>query len=99
MANQPLLKYKSLDDIRIRKETLRQQLQSDSLSMKTQWNTLFHKPYDSINDNRRIGIRRTSIGMETLQPFRRRKTKSSEKEKRTARQSVFLKSRLFRIEN
>ena len=44
MANQPLLKYKSLDDIRIRKETLRQQLQSDSLSMKTQWNTLFHKP-------------------------------------------------------
>lgn len=44
MANQPLLNYKSLDDIRARKEALRQELQRDSLSMKTQWNSLFHKP-------------------------------------------------------
>lgn len=44
MASQPLLQYKSLDDIRARKQVLRQELQADSLSMKTQWNGLFHKP-------------------------------------------------------
>ncbi len=54
--------------------------------------------HDNINDHWRICFRRFIIGVETLQPLRWRKTKSSEKEKRAARQSVFLKSRLFRIE-
>lgn len=46
--DQPLLEYKSLDDIRARKETLRKDLQRESQSMKTQWNTLFHKPEDKM---------------------------------------------------
>ena len=41
-SKQPLLKYKSLDDIRMRKEELRQSLRQDNQSMKTQWNGLFH---------------------------------------------------------
>lgn len=41
-SKQPLLKYKSLDDIRARKEELRQSLRQDNQSMKTQWNGLFH---------------------------------------------------------
>jgi len=44
MANQPLLQYKSLDDIRARKQALREELQAKGLSMKTQWDGLFHKP-------------------------------------------------------
>ena len=43
MADQPSFTYKSLDDIRARKEALRKELQQDNSSMKTQWNTLFHK--------------------------------------------------------
>ena len=43
MASQPSFTYKSLDDIRARKEALRKELQQDNSSMKTQWNTLFHK--------------------------------------------------------
>ena len=46
--DQPLLQYKSLDDIRARKEALRKDLQRESLSMKTQWNSLFHKPEDKM---------------------------------------------------
>ncbi len=44
MAASPTTPYKSLDDIRARKAALREQLQDGSQSMKTQWNTLFHKP-------------------------------------------------------
>ena len=44
MPTQPLLHYKSLDDIRARKQALKEDLDRDSLSMKTQWNSLFHKP-------------------------------------------------------
>ena len=47
MANQPLLTYKSLDDIRARKEVLRKELQRDNSTMKTHWNTLFHKDESS----------------------------------------------------
>jgi hypothetical protein len=36
--------YKSLDDIRARKAELNAQLQDSNTLMKTQWNTLFHKP-------------------------------------------------------
>ena len=42
-SKQPLLQYKSLDDIRARKEELRQSLRQDNQSMKTQWNGLFHQ--------------------------------------------------------
>ena len=41
-SKQPLLQYKSLDDIRARKEELRQSLRQDNQSMKTQWSGLFH---------------------------------------------------------
>ena len=44
MASQPMLEYKSLDDIRARKQTLRKELEANGLSMKTQWNGLFRKP-------------------------------------------------------
>ena len=44
MATSSTNPYKSLDDIRARKAALREQLQEGSLSMKTEWNTLFHKP-------------------------------------------------------
>ena len=43
MSDLPLLQYKSLDDIRQRKEALRKELMSDNQSMKTHWSTLFHK--------------------------------------------------------
>ncbi len=42
-SKQPLLQYKSLDDIRARKEELRQSLRQDNQSMKTQWSGLFHQ--------------------------------------------------------
>lgn len=42
-SKQPLLQYKSLEDIRLRKEELRQALRKDNHSMKTQWNGLFHQ--------------------------------------------------------
>ena len=44
MPTQPLLHYKSLADIRARKQALQEELDRDSLSMKTQWDSLFHKP-------------------------------------------------------
>ena len=43
MSDLPLLQYKSLDDIRQRKEALRRELMSDNQAMKTHWSTLFHK--------------------------------------------------------
>ena len=40
--------YRSLDDIRARKAVLREQLESGNTTMKTQWNTLFHKPKSTV---------------------------------------------------
>jgi hypothetical protein len=60
MANQPLLHYKSLDDIRARKASLRKELQRDNQSMKTQWNTLFHPEKSDMPSHRIANIMTTS---------------------------------------
>ena len=44
--------YRSLDDIRARKAVLREQLESGNTTMKTQWNTLFHKPKSNVPSKR-----------------------------------------------
>ena len=44
--------YRSLDDIRARKTILRKQLEDGNTSMKTQWNTLFHKPKNNVPSKR-----------------------------------------------
>ncbi|MBP5258966.1 MAG: hypothetical protein K6A98_06725 [Prevotella sp.] len=36
--------YKSLSDLRLRKEMLRSELRKDDKKMQKMWNSLFHKP-------------------------------------------------------
>ena len=60
MANQPLLPYKSLDDIRARKIALRKELKHDNQSMKTQWNSLFHPEKSNMPSHRFANIMTTS---------------------------------------
>ena len=59
-SKQPLLQYKSLDDIRARKEELRQSLRQDNQSMKTQWNGLFHHERTNSPTRRFANIMSTS---------------------------------------
>lgn len=59
-SKQPLLQYKSLDDIRMRKEELRQSLRKDNQSMKTQWNGLFHQEKTNSPTRRFANIMSTS---------------------------------------
>lgn len=63
MADQPLLQYKSLDDIRARKQALRKELESGSLSMKTQWNSLFHAPKSNVPSRRITTLMATSASL------------------------------------
>ena len=58
-SKQPLLQYKSLDDIRARKEELRQSLRQDNQSMKTQWNGLFHQEKSNLPSRRLANIMST----------------------------------------
>ncbi len=54
MSDLPLLQYKSLEDIRLRKEELRKELMSDNQSMKTHWATLFRKQDVATTPTKRI---------------------------------------------
>jgi len=60
---QPLLPFKSLDDIRMRKEYLRQELRKDNQSMKTQWNGLFHKEESNLPSRRFANIMSTGVSV------------------------------------
>ena len=63
MADQPSFTYKSLDDIRARKEALRKELQQDNSSMKTQWNSLFHKEKNNLPAHRFANLMATSVSV------------------------------------
>ena len=63
MADQPSFTYKSLDDIRARKEALRKELQQDNSSMKTQWNSLFHKEKSNLPAHRFANLMATSVSV------------------------------------
>lgn len=63
IPDQPLLQYKSLDDIRARKEQLRRELRQDNHSMKTQWNTLFHKEESNLPSHRFANVMSTSMSV------------------------------------
>ena len=63
MSSQPLLPYKTLDDIRSRKEALRKELQNDNLSMKTHWNSLFHKPESTMPSRRFASLMTTGASV------------------------------------
>lgn len=63
MVDQPLFTYKSLDDIRARKEALRKELRQDNSSMKTQWNTLFHKEKSNLPAHRFANIMTTGVSV------------------------------------
>ncbi len=63
MTDQPLLHYKSLDDIRARKQALRKELDSGSQSMKTQWNSLFHAPKRDVPSRRITTFMTTSASV------------------------------------
>ena len=63
MAPQPLLTYKSLDDIRARKEVLRKELQRDNTTMKTHWNTLFHKEESKLPSHRFANVMTTGASV------------------------------------
>lgn len=63
MADQPFYPYKSLDDIRARKEALRKELQQDNHSMKTQWNTLFHKEKNNLPAHRFANIMTAGVSL------------------------------------
>ena len=63
MSSQPMLPYKTLDDIRSRKEALRKELQNDNLSMKTHWNTLFHKPESKMPSRRFASLMTTGASV------------------------------------
>ena len=67
ISDQPLLQYKSLDDIRARKEQLRRELHKDNHSMKTQWNTLFHKEESNLPSHRFANV--MSTGMSVFDGF------------------------------
>ena len=63
ISDQPLLHYKSLDDIRARKEQLRRELRQDNHSMKTQWNTLFHKEESNLPSHRFAHVMSTGASL------------------------------------
>ena len=63
MDPQPLLTYKSLDDIRARKEALRKELHRDNSTMKTQWNSLFHKEEAKLPAQRFANIMATGVSV------------------------------------
>ena len=63
MASQPMLEYKSLDDIRARKDQLRKELRSENQSMKTQWNSLFHKEESNLPSHRFANIMSTGVSV------------------------------------
>lgn len=50
--DQPLLQFKSLDDIRARKEYLRKELRKDNKTMRTQWDGLFKKEKSNLPSHR-----------------------------------------------
>ena len=60
---QPLLPFKSLDDIRMRKEYLRQEIRKDNQSMKTQWDGLFHKQETNLPSQRFANIMTTGASV------------------------------------
>ena len=62
-TDQPLLQFKSLDDIRARKEQLRKELQKDNITMKTQWNTLFHKQESNLPSHRFANVMSTGASV------------------------------------
>jgi hypothetical protein len=51
-SDQPLLQFKSLDDIRARKDQLRMEIRKDSQTMRTQWDGLFHKEKSNLPSQR-----------------------------------------------
>lgn len=57
--NQPIT-YKSLSDIRIRKEMLRNDILKDDQKIKTMWRSLFKKP-DALKKNATPGSRISSL--------------------------------------
>ena len=62
-SEQPLLPFKSLDDIRMRKEYLRRELRKDNQSMKTQWNGLFHKQENTLPSQRFSSLMTTGVSV------------------------------------
>ena len=62
-SEQPLLPFKSLDDIRLRKEYLRRELRKDNQSMKTQWNGLFHKQENNLPSQRFSNLMTTGVSV------------------------------------
>lgn len=62
-SEQPLLPFKSLDDIRMRKDYLRRELRKDNQTMKTQWDGLFHKQENNLPSQRFANIMSTGASM------------------------------------
>ena len=63
MNDTPLQTYRSLEDIRMRKEMLRRELQRDNGQIKGAWNGLFHSEKNATPSKRMSGFMSTGAGV------------------------------------
>ncbi|KXB84726.1 hypothetical protein HMPREF3034_00644 [Prevotella sp. DNF00663] len=64
--NQPIESFRSLSDIRLRKEVLLSEIQHDDKRIKTLWTDLFHAPKDMVSSTpskRFSGFMNTGAGL------------------------------------
>ena len=69
-----ITEYNSLNDIRLKKETIRKEIDADDAKIQTLWNSLFTKPEilsRNASPSKRLqggsrSIRRCTVGLETL---------------------------------
>ena len=60
MTHSDITEYKSLSDIRLKKDLLRKDIEADNAKIKTLWSTLFTKP-DALSSNATTSKRLNSL--------------------------------------
>ena len=63
MAENPLQSYRSLEEIRMRKETLRRELQKDNGQINSLWHRIFHNDKTGTPSKRISGLMSTGAGV------------------------------------